>query len=98
HVRANPTGDHDLVCWNSRLDLDVAPEARLPMVQHPTCRSALTADVTMQIVGVPRQLRPLERERAESVFLRIVEHGSIERDDLAQGLSDCTEQRFTSEV
>ena len=62
------------------------------MLQHPARRGTLTADVTMQIVGVPGQLRSLQRKRAENVVLRIVEYGSIERDGLAQGLGDCAEQ------
>src|SRR4029077_1252630 len=70
----------------------------LSMVQHPAGRGALAADVTMQIVGVPRELLPLKRERAENVVLRIVEYGSIERDYLAQGLSDCAEQRLPREI
>jgi len=53
-VGANSAGDHDLVSRQSSLSLDVTSETRLSMVQHPACRGALTADVTMQIVGVPR--------------------------------------------
>jgi hypothetical protein len=51
-------------------------------------------------VDVSGQRLSRERERLEDVLLRIVErqHGSIERDDLAEGLRNRAKERVPREV